>query len=305
MALVRRVALIAVAALLVAALALTALIAVRVDWVPLEVRGPVGGDVVYAFVGADSGIERHPDDVQFDPDGDSARADVIILVRLGADGTTNAVSLPRDAIAVGRGQPMRYALTLLDGPQSLVDAVCAGTGISIDRFVSVDGGSFVAAIDALGGLDVEIPVEMRDPAADLLITETGAQTIDGATALALVRSRHAEHLKDGAWVARSDEAGTADRMSWSATVLDGVRAKLASAPPWSFASAAWAASADLVVGGGLHPGELRQLASKPLVIETLPTDILAEGSLGRALGDEGRKVIVDAGFATDCTIASP
>lgn len=255
---------------------------------------------VYLFVGADSGIERAPTDVQSSTPEGQARADAIVLVRLGDDGTASAMSIPRDLLSTtGYFGPL--ALSLLEGPEVLMESVCATTGVAVDRYVSVDGSGFVQAIDALGGIEVRIEHPLRDPAAELNIDAVGTQRIDGATALGLVRSRHAEQLIDGAWVRVSDEEGARQRALWSARVLDSVRGALSSANPFSLASAVWSGSESLSVGGGVHPGELTRLARTKLDIGELPTEKLGEGRAVR-IGDPGRSALIEAGFRTDCTL---
>ena len=300
---------IAVAALvLVLALGgLTALIASRTDTVAMpelssahqaEQAGSHG--TVYLFVGADSGIERAPTDVQSSTPEGQGRADALVLVRLGPDGTATAVSVPRDLTATGDYfGPL--ALALLEGPDVLVQSVCATTGVAVDRYVSIDAPGFIGAIDALGGIEVNIEHPLRDPAAELSIDTAGPQRVDGATALGLVRSRHAEELIDGAWVRVSDDTGARQRALWSARVLDGVRAALSDANAGALLGAVWTGSESLSIGGGLHPLELVRLARADLDIFELPTEKIGDA---RALkmGETARSALADAGFRTDCTL---
>ena len=123
---------------------------------------------------------------------------------------TTAFSVPRDVVVSTADGPGRLALSWRGGPQQTVDALC-GLGIPADHLVAVDLAGFQDVVDAAGGLDVEVPVPVRDPAAGLLLTRSGRQHVDGATALALVRSRHPEHLAGGTWVpAVVDPDGRAD-----------------------------------------------------------------------------------------------
>lgn len=62
-----------------------------------------------------------------------------------------------------------------------------------------DLAGFADVVDAVGGVEVDVPEPVRDRAAGLEILRPGRQTVDGLTALALVRSRHPEHLVDGVW----------------------------------------------------------------------------------------------------------
>ncbi|WP_200329387.1 LCP family protein [Leucobacter sp. L43] len=287
--------------------AAAAVIATRIDAVTMpqldsehQAQRKSSGDTVYLFVGADSGIERAATDIQRDtPDG-QARADALVLVRLGADGTASAVSLPRDLLSTD-GYFGSIALALLDGPDVLMESVCSTTGVAVDRYVSIDGSGFVDAIDALRGIEVDIEYPLRDPAAELSIDTAGTQRVDGATALGLVRSRHGEQFVDGAWVSVSESEGARQRALWSARVLDGVRSALSDADVASLTRAVWSGSASLSLGGGLHPFELGRLARAELDIRELPAEKIGDG---RALqmNEQSASVLTDAGFRTDCSL---
>ena len=261
---------------------------------------PQGDGVVYMFVGADSGIERSDSDVQAEtPDG-QARADAIVLVRLSPAGTASAVSIPRDMLSLdGSWEPM--SLKLLDGPESLMRGVCDTIGVTVDRYVSIDGAGFVDAIDALGGVDVDVDHPVRDTAAELSIERAGRQTIDGTTALALVRSRHPEQLIDGRWKGVSEADGAKQRSAWAATLLDGVRTSISEAGPATLVRTVWSSSDALSLGGGFHPGELQRLSQASLKVSELPTNKIGDGRA--ILADESsRGALTLAGFNTECVV---
>jgi anionic cell wall polymer biosynthesis LytR-Cps2A-Psr (LCP) family protein len=65
----------------------------------------------------------------------------------------------------------------------------------------VEFGGFAGIVDALGGIELDIPYPARDTKSGLNL-EAGVQTVDGATALAYARSRSYEELRDGEWVAQ-------------------------------------------------------------------------------------------------------
>lgn len=302
-----RIAAVVALALVLALGGVAAVLASRIDTVAMpqldaedEPQRANSGDAVYLFVGADSGIERAPTDVQSSTPEGQARADALVLVRLGDDGTASAVSLPRDLLSTN-GSFGSIALALLDGPEVLMQSVCSTTGVAVDRYVSIDGAGFVDAIDALGGIEVDIEYPLRDAAAELTVDTAGTQQVDGATALGLVRSRHAEQFVDGAWVAVSEDAGARQRALWSARVLDGVRSALSDADAASLASAVWSSSASLSLGGGLHPFELGRLARAELDIRELPAEKIGDG---RALKmtEQSTSTLLEAGFRTDCAL---
>lgn len=71
-------------------------------------------------------------------------------------------------------------------------------GIRVDRYVMVNFGAFEAAVDALGGIDVDVPQAIYDPKypADVgygtvvFSLPAGQQHMDGRTALRYARTRH-------------------------------------------------------------------------------------------------------------------
>ena len=120
-----------------------------------------------------------------------ARADVIIVATLrpGAK-EASMFSLPRDTrVAIeGHGHDkINHAMSYGGIPlvQSSVENLL---GIKIDHYVKVNFDGFINVIDALGGVNIEVPTRMYKPleAIDLL---PGYQTLDGADALAFVRWR--------------------------------------------------------------------------------------------------------------------
>ena len=72
------------------------------------------------------------------------------------------------------------------------------TGVSIDGIVSVDLNGFIRLVDAVGGVDINVPYQIRDhyyPKEDgsgtrELLIEPGLQHLDGSTLLAFARTRH-------------------------------------------------------------------------------------------------------------------
>lgn len=85
------------------------------------------------------------------------------------------------------------------GPAELKDTLELNFGIRVDRYVLINFGAFEAAVDALGGIDLEVPKAIYDasfPADDgsggTLVFELAAgwQHLDGRTALRYARTRH-------------------------------------------------------------------------------------------------------------------
>jgi LCP family protein required for cell wall assembly len=79
----------------------------------------------------------------------------------------------------------------------LKETVALNLGLPVDRFVRVNFQAFVQVVDALGGLEVVVDCPLEDYFLDdgvagpgPVAVETGAQHLDGATALRYARSRH-------------------------------------------------------------------------------------------------------------------
>lgn len=160
-----------------------------------------GGDV-YLIVGTDS-RENLPEDLEGSfGDFGGARADVIILAQV-ADGRRQLLSIPRDLKVdiPGQGTNKINAAYAFGGPDLLVETVAGATGIRANHYLEVEFGGFAGIVDALGGIELDIPFPARDAKSGLQI-EAGVQTVDGATALAYARSRSYEEFRDGEWVAQ-------------------------------------------------------------------------------------------------------
>lgn len=83
------------------------------------------------------------------------------------------------------------------GPAEFKAAVELNFGIRVHRYVMVNFGAFVAAVDALGGIDLDVPKAIYDPqfptedgGTEVFELAAGPQHLDGATALKYVRTRH-------------------------------------------------------------------------------------------------------------------
>jgi LCP family protein required for cell wall assembly len=84
------------------------------------------------------------------------------------------------------------------GPAEFKSTVELNFGIRVDRYVMVNFGAFVKAVDALGGIDVDVPDAIYDPdfpddvgsGSFTLEIPAGLQHMDGKTALHYARTRH-------------------------------------------------------------------------------------------------------------------
>jgi len=84
------------------------------------------------------------------------------------------------------------------GPAELKQTVELNFGIRVHRYVMVNFGAFVAFVDALGGIEVDVPKAIYDPkfpteddtGTFVFEVPAGLQRLDGVTALRYARTRH-------------------------------------------------------------------------------------------------------------------
>ena len=128
-------------------------------------------------------------------DDGNGGSDTNILVALdAANNYIYGVSIPRDSKAVFNGKNHKInAAYNTGGMEMLADVVSRQLGIPVDYTVLVDLRGFEALVNAIGGVDFYIPVDMDydDPVQDLHIHfSKGSAHLNGADALKVVRFRH-------------------------------------------------------------------------------------------------------------------
>ncbi|MEU9555367.1 LCP family protein [Streptomyces fumanus] len=169
-------------------------------------RPEAGEGTNYLIVGSDS-REGMSDEEKKDLHTGSAegkRTDSMMILHTGDNGAT-LVSLPRDSDVeiptfVGSESGKRYqgtgrhvklnAAYAEDGPELLVRTVEYNTGLRIDHYVEIGFAGFANIVDAVGGVEMDIPRDIKDTksGADF---KKGKQTLNGEEALAFVRTRYA------------------------------------------------------------------------------------------------------------------
>ena len=128
-------------------------------------------------------------------DDDNGGSDTNILMAVDTvNGYVYGASIPRDskAIIAGKARKINYAYNK-GGTKLLADTISEQLGIPVDYTVSVDLKGFTALVDAIGGVDFEVPINMDydDPIQGLGIHfKKGMQHLSGADALRVVRFRH-------------------------------------------------------------------------------------------------------------------
>lgn len=274
----------------------------RID--PLHIRGqrPVPSpslDVL--LIGSDT---RSGDAAEFQGSGldavAGARSDTTVLVHL-ASGAEKAllVSFPRDlwvdlpscqrpgrspsAPITGR---FNRAFTI-GGASCTAKVVEQLTNIRVDDYVQVDFASFRTIVDALGGVPFCTPVALSDPFVPRhgstpghgtgLDLPAGTKTLDGSTALALVRARYG--IGDGGDLGRIQR----QQQFLAAVVRRATSTKLLLNPPRLFRFLDKASRA--VTTGGMKLGGLRKLANRlkgldpgKVAFVTVPTTPRGDGA---------------------------
>ena len=145
-------------------------------------------------------------------EGDSvelARTDSIMIVSLDPQrGQVSVMSIPRDVFVdtadfgvipintVTRNAELTTAGT---GMATLITTIEDNFNIEIQHWIRFEFEGFVDVIDAVGGIDVDVPHRIEDydfPTPDggveLVIFEAGEQHMDGEIALKYARTRHAD-----------------------------------------------------------------------------------------------------------------
>ena len=151
----------------------------------MEDAGPMpslaAGEGVYLIVGSDS-RENLPDDLDGSfGDFAGARADVIILAQV-VDGRRQLLSIPATSGSRFRARVNKInAAYAFGGPDLLVETVANATGVRPNHYLEVEFGGFAGIVDALGGIELDIPYPARDAKSGLNL-DAGVQTVDGATA---------------------------------------------------------------------------------------------------------------------------
>ncbi|MGA4984726.1 LCP family protein [Streptomyces cellulosae] len=178
----------------------------EVDLSKVIERPEKGEGTNYLIVGSDSREGLSDDDKKRLRTGsvDGKRTDSVMVLHTGDNGPT-LISLPRDSnveiptfkgsesgkVYQGTGRQVKLnAAYAEDGPELLVRTVEFNTGLHIDHYVEIGFGGFANIVDAVGGVEMDIPQDIKDTksGADL---KKGKQTLNGAEALAFVRTRYA------------------------------------------------------------------------------------------------------------------
>ena len=164
--------------------------------------------------------------------------DTIMLVHLSEDGKrASVVSLPRDSYAElpehtdgttgkkHKPHPVKLNAAYAEGgPNLTVRTVEHMTGVKISHYLEVDFTSFMKTVDALGGVEICTPKQLKDSYTGLDLTP-GTHTLDGGQALQYVRSRHLDAASDLGRMQRQQRfvAALINRATGSGVLLNPVK----------------------------------------------------------------------------------
>lgn len=164
-------------------------------------------------------------------DPSNYRTDTMILARVDpGNKKVTLVSIHRDTLypvdGTDRPQKINSAYSL-GGASKTIEVVSDFAGVPISHYAEVNIDGLYAIVDALGGVEVDVPYDINDPWTGWTLS-AGLQTLNGEDAEIFTRSRHAyDDLGDG------DRYRAAHQRLFLAAVLN----KLMSASPMDMVSA--------------------------------------------------------------------
>ncbi len=153
------------------------------------------GDLIKPFV-EDGDKTRREDFYTFllcGTDEDELRTDTIIVAAYDVKNRrVNMVNIPRDTISNVKRKIKKINGAFYGGVDQLREELQMLLGFRIDRSVVINFKGFEDLVDAIGGVEFDVPVRMlyTDPTQDLYIDLLpGMQKLDGKKALQLIRFR--------------------------------------------------------------------------------------------------------------------
>ncbi len=151
------------------------------------------------------GLDRRPGET-----GLAYRTDTMMLVSIDpATKSLGLLSIPRDLyVAIpGYSEPQRVNTPMVlgelqrpgYGPDLMKQTVQYNLGIRVHDYVAIDFNTFISIIDAIGGIDLDVPYAISDTSYpdmnygyDPFYIKAGLQHLDGKTALKYARTRHGD-----------------------------------------------------------------------------------------------------------------
>ena len=149
-------------------------------------------NVSVLFIGVDDSEKRGQG-------ADTSRSDALILATLNnKNKSIKLLSIPRDSYVyiphVGHKDKITHAHSF-GGTYASVETIEELFDIPIDYYVRLNFNAFIEVVDALGGVEVEVPydiVEKDENDFPTVQLQQGLQRLDGRETLALARTRKAD-----------------------------------------------------------------------------------------------------------------
>lgn len=154
-----------------------------------EVVEPIKDNVSILFIGVDESEMRNQGD-------SNSRSDALLVATLNnKEKSVKLVSIPRDSYVYvpdrGRNDKITHAHAF-GGTRGTIDTVEGALDIPIDYYMKMNFNAFIDVVDALGGINAEVPydyIELDENDQRTIQLEKGMQHLDGKHALALARTR--------------------------------------------------------------------------------------------------------------------
>ena len=152
------------------------------------------------------GLDRRPGET-----GLAYRTDTLMLASIDPHSNhIGILSIPRDLYVEvpGYTRPQRVNTPMVlgelrqpgYGPRLAMETVQLNLGIRVHDYLAVDFNSFVRFIDAIGGLEIDVPESIRDPfypdmnfGYSPFYISAGLQILNGQTSLRYARTRHGDN----------------------------------------------------------------------------------------------------------------
>ena len=169
------------------------------------VKPEVGLPVNILLVGSDSRADFTGKDKSSFGDStqvEGQRSDTMMLVHVDPrTGGVSVLSIPRDLwvpiAEVGGEDKINQAFD--GGPSRLISTIQSALGVRINHYAEVDFSGFRSVVNAVDGVTIWLPYPARDSITGLDQPNSGCVAITGNQALAYVRSRHFQQLRNGRW----------------------------------------------------------------------------------------------------------
>jgi LCP family protein required for cell wall assembly len=154
---------------------------------------PLKDNISILFVGIDDSKAR-------EQGSDHSRSDALMLATLNnKDKSVKLLSIPRDSYVyipyVGHEDKITHAHAY-GGTQATIDTVENLLNVPVDYYFRVNFDAFIDIVDALGGIEVDVPYELPELDENDKRTvnlKPGKQVVNGREALALARTRHQDN----------------------------------------------------------------------------------------------------------------